>query len=183
MNQSHSVNKALCQTPSPLFAVTFLSPQVCVNLSPCRESFSNRGQMDVGVLQAGDPATVTNLTNTDTRGGSDNTRCHQVKVLQHRAPQPITREQRELDGFISPPPPPPAPPPPTPLSLNICLFLTIQRGLKRHGAGPAHMKQPRREALSGLDRYLTLGPLPLPTNPQGPEHILTSPLPISFPHY
>lgn len=107
MNQSHSVNKALCQTPSPLFAATFLSPQVCVNLSPCRESFSNRGQMDVGVLQAGDPATVTNLTNTDTRGGSDNTRCHQVKVLQHRTPQPMTREQRELDGLISPPPPPP----------------------------------------------------------------------------
>lgn len=36
--------------------------------------------MDVGVLQAGAPATVTNLTNADSSGGSDNTRRrHQVK--------------------------------------------------------------------------------------------------------
>lgn len=53
--------------------------------------------MDVGGLQAGAPATVTNLTNTDTRGGSDNTRRHhQVKSCSP-----------ELDGLISSLPPPP----------------------------------------------------------------------------
>lgn len=61
--------------------------------------------MDVGVLQAGDPATVANLTSTVTRGGSDNTRRHEVQVLQHRALQPVVREQRELDGLISAPHP------------------------------------------------------------------------------